>query len=509
MLLSANLPARLWGAESRTYYFIIVSLLLLGAALGGKELWTQEARWSDIVVNMLQTGDYFHPSLMSEAYYDKPLLSYWLMIAASWLTAGLDLISLRLPSMLAGLLTVYCTVQLGSMWFNRSTGLLAGWLLVTCYFFIFWSRVASSDMLNVAGMMLAVLWYVKRPQPSFNHYLVFFIILAVTSLCKGLIGVVLPLLVIAPHLFMQQRWRAHINLSIVIALIPAVLIYMLPFWLSSHMLANPSYEDSGLYLVFRENILRFFQPFDHQGPIYTYFLYLPIYGLPWTLLLFPALWSLRNRWSQLDENTRWLLLAMGLLFIFFTLSGSRRSYYVLPLIPFAILFVANWLQSHEKLQQRVAVGVAGLVVTWLAVFALLIPWYYSGGGLPAFANEIKKVAEQQRPWDEWQIVMLDADKKAPLYVHNDKPLHFEKAPEGNISSPMRLLVSWPVLINFSRDTIFVTNDKYSGTLDAMLLMVGYQRIDVPETRGQQALGKKNKRSAVAYVPRDILKEKML
>ena len=483
-----SLAERLFGQTSRHFYLGFVAIVLLATALGSKEIWTQEARWANIVLQMLQSGDYLHPFLQGEAYYDKPLLSYWLMVVVSWFTDGLNLVSLRLSSVLAGLLTIYCTVQLGTHWFNRTVGLLAGWMLVTCFFFIFWARTASTDMLNVAGMMLAVLWYVKHPQPRFFHYAIFFIIMSLTSLCKGLVGFVLPLIVIAPHILTSNRWREHLNFSLIFAMIPALIIYLFPFWLSSQSGVELNYQDNGLYLSFRESVVRFFQPYDHVGPIYLYFLYLPLYGLPWSLFLFPALWSLRARWKTMSEQERWLFFAIALLFIFFTLSGSRRSYYVLPLIPFALLFVAQWLYTKAAWWKAIAYGVVSFAALWFMVFGLAMPWYYGGGGLSAFAAEVRQVAEERSSWEDWHIVMWNASNKAPIYVHNHNELRYSDS-----QSVQEILIDSP------KNTLFVTDLSHQAAL-AALLGAHYQQITAPATRGKRILGGKEQGDAVAYIP---------
>src|SRR6185295_16590829 len=93
---------------------------------------------------------------------------------------------------------------------DRRTALLTGWMLTTTHFFVFWSRTASADMLNLAGTVAAVAWYVRRrDRPGFTTAAVFFLILAVTSLFKGLVGAVVPILAVAPHLCAGQRWRRY------------------------------------------------------------------------------------------------------------------------------------------------------------------------------------------------------------------------------------------------------------------------------------------------------------
>src|SRR2546425_1274580 len=108
-----------------------------------------------------------------------------------------------------------------------------------------------------------------------------------------------------PRTATNKSIRRHLRLPLFLALIPALIVYLLPFWASSYF-GGEAYGQSGLYLVYKENIMRYFQPFDHQGPIYTYFLYLPIYMLPWAFFFIPALIALRSQWKTQSLNSKWI-----------------------------------------------------------------------------------------------------------------------------------------------------------------------------------------------------------
>ncbi len=72
---------------------------------------------------------------------------------------------------------------------------------------------------------------------------------------------------------------------------------------------------------------------------------------------------------KLDEHQRWLVLASCAVFFLFTLSGSRRSYYIMPLIPFLALSVAAFIlrpanariRSLALSGQALVLFIAGLV----------------------------------------------------------------------------------------------------------------------------------------------------
>lgn len=402
------------------------SALLLLFGLQARELWGAETRWANISLQMLQSGDYFDPYLLGSPYYDKPLPSYWLITLTAKLFGGLGNVSLRLSSVLGGWLSVWWVYALGARLFDKRTGLLAGWLLSTTFFFLVWARVATADVLTVCGVLAAVWWYWRGPEDTrVSRYLVFFLILSLTSLLKGLIGFILPALVLLPHLFSAGRWKRHLNVRLLPALVVAAALYMAPFVLS-HWYGEPTYGESGLALVLRENVVRFFHPFDQFGPVWLYVAYLPIYTLPWAPCWLAGLWLALRNWKHTEPNLRWLILGLGLLFLFFTACGSRRSYYVLPLVPFAQLLGAWWLNRRLALRQAAgtpsdrcwAKGIgAAAVVLWL-VFGVVYPWTNGGGGTPQFASDVRSAASRQAPWPEWQLVLIEVDNKLPMYLAN-------------------------------------------------------------------------------------------
>lgn len=489
----------LWGKKAKVSYLLIGAALMLLTALGGREIWTQEHRWADIVNGMFYRHDFLHPFLGENDYYDKPLLSYWCIAALSYITGHLSLWTLRLPSAIAGVISVWSIYRLGTLLKDKSFGLLSGWLLVTTFYFVFWSRTSSADMLNMAGTLLAVTWYfAKREQSSFINYCIFFMILAVTSLFKGLVGAVVPLLVILPDLLANQQWKKHLSLTFLVSPIPAILIYLAPFWLSVSF-GGEHYQESGLYLVYKENVLRYFQPFDHKGPIYTYFIFLPIYLLPWAIFFIPALCSLPSRWKNMSASSRWMVWSVVLLFLFLTGSGSRRNYYVLPMVPFAILMTADWLLANKDQLAAKVKWLSRLVVIFFLVlflnFNVVQPWYYAQSSIPDFAKQLKQESETIKPWSDWQVVLLDSEAKVQFYL-NLPPSVKNLSVVGNRKHQTTdsLLAAWPIVAKKDSNTLLVTRKQYVQLLQPVL--TGYKIVAAKES----FFNKHNPNAPVAFIP---------
>jgi 4-amino-4-deoxy-L-arabinose transferase-like glycosyltransferase len=193
--------------------------------------------------------------------------------------------------------------------------------------------------------------------------------MALTSLTKGLLGFALPLVVIALYSFLADGWAdlvAHLtrgrlagrirwgvgrnrwffNWRTPLALALAAAIYYAPFAIS-HLTTG---SDKGLSMVFRENVERFFKPFDHRGPIYLYTYVIFALMAPWSVFLPAALVNAHRRKANAADgpNDRFTLVYFWATFVFFTLSGSRRSYYLLPILPAAAMLVARALTAPAE-----------------------------------------------------------------------------------------------------------------------------------------------------------------
>jgi len=354
---------------------LIVAFALLFSFLGSRGLWAAEGRWAQVVREMFQMQDFFHPTIGGEPYFDKPLLTYWLIALISVVTGTLNELTIRLPSAVSGFVAIWAIMRLGTLLWSARVGRIAGWILLTTYSFLFWSRTGTADAENLAVVILAVYWYaVRRDRINFWTFLVFYLITFVGAHTKGLTAVAVPVLFIFPDVLKEKRWQTLFKPAHFMALALGLAVYMAPFVIAS--MTRLDYESSGLALVFQENIQRFFQPIDHKGPFYLYVYALPQLLLPWTPVWGVAVFALLKRWRDLDGHTQWLIQAVGAVFLLFTLSGSRRSYYILPLLPFCALqmavFLADDLRVHTERLRQWAIGIQAKVFVGLIVFELFL-----------------------------------------------------------------------------------------------------------------------------------------
>ena len=350
MKKTASDPSSGQNRNARIIFWLVVVLLVF-SSLGYRGLWGSEDRWAEVTREMFLNKDFFHPTINGAPYFDKPLLSYWLIALVTRLTGTLNELTVRIPSAISGIIALWATISLGRRLNSERVGICAGWIMLTSYGVLFWTRTASAEMENLAAIILALYWYwTHREKPGFISFLIFYLICFAGAHTKGLTSVVIPTLAILPDLVREQRWRKLLSVSHFMALFLGIVVYLVPFFYAG--LTNNGYQESGLTLVFHENILRYFKPFDHKDPVYIYFYYVPIFLLPWAPLFFSALRESFSSFKKMPRSSQWLIEAMAVIFLFFTASGSRRSYYILPILPLCSLFIANFLDSQAKLSRK-------------------------------------------------------------------------------------------------------------------------------------------------------------
>ena len=343
--------------------FWVFACFVLFFGLGIYPAIRSEARWFEVVREMLMTGDWLHPRINGQPYFDKPLVSYWFAAVISKLAGGrVTELSVRLPSALFALAGLGCIISVARKFYSERTAYLAGWILLSTYSFIVWGRLAEADMEQTVFIVMAVTVYLHhRETPSFRAYFAFWACCAVGAQTKGLPAFVIPPALAVIDCVVRKSFRVHLNWKFFLAFfLGGLCLYAVPFVLEAVMSEN--YGASGIVLVFRENLMRVFNPWDHnKDPFYVYFLYLPRLMIPWTpFFIFAVIDYVRDliravakqgtaSEEDLSSDTLWLFVSIVFIFVLFSASRSRRSYYILPIVPWCALFTAAWFSGpHES-----------------------------------------------------------------------------------------------------------------------------------------------------------------
>ena len=113
-----------------------VGTLIFLFNLGGRDLWDpDETRYAVVAREMREGGNWILPHLNGAIYAEKPPLYFWLVNLSVFFLGEDSEFANRLPSALAGLITILITFLFGERLFNARVGFISGLILATCLFF--------------------------------------------------------------------------------------------------------------------------------------------------------------------------------------------------------------------------------------------------------------------------------------------------------------------------------------------------------------------------------------
>jgi 4-amino-4-deoxy-L-arabinose transferase-like glycosyltransferase len=341
--------------------------------------------------SMLESGDYLVPRYQGEDFFDKPPLTYWLM-AEAFRFWGLTPAAGRRVSALAGLGLLLATLWLGSRLVGRRAALAGGLILLTTLAVVSFARLAMSDMLLALATTLAMAvglaaWEKDRTRVFLP---LLGLVLGLGFLTKGPIALLLPGLGLLLWAWSRRAERPALDgLSVALAALLFACAGLGWFVLIYARLGWAPLE----HFFLRENLQRFAaETYDSgQGPWYYLGTYLAE-GAPWSLLLLPALWSLRRRDTNAPARAGAGFLAgwVGLMLVPLSLSRGKLDYYLLPLYPALSLLIGRyfsevpWRRADSTWARIVVVLLsAGIVTAVVMPSHIPKPWLPGAGARQA------------------------------------------------------------------------------------------------------------------------------
>jgi 4-amino-4-deoxy-L-arabinose transferase-like glycosyltransferase len=319
-----------------------LSFIMFFYKLGAPSLFeTDEVIYSQVAREIVRTGDWITLHLFSKEWFIHPPFYMWLTALSSYIL-GVSEFNTRLWNALFAIGLVYVTYLLGKKMFRDGVGLLAGFILATSLQYILQARMAIFDIPLVFFEMLSLLFFFYWLEDKLSkYYYLFFLSMGLAVLMKGPVGIVLPLLVAVPYLALMGNLKALFNLRIIPGLMIAYLVG--GSWYTAEMMIHGrEFIDSviGFYMI-----RRYLTAIEsHYGPWYFYIPVIMAGLMPWVSFLpYSITYQWRNRG---DPDNLFSILWMGIVFLFFTLAGTKLPGYIMSLNPIAAISISKMIQDH-------------------------------------------------------------------------------------------------------------------------------------------------------------------
>lgn len=372
----ASTSRRTWLAP-----LLLVCLLAVwfGAGLNSRALWTpDEGRYAEIPREMVTSGNYLTPRLDGVKYFEKPPLVYWLT-AASIKTFGLHEWSVRLWPAVFALVGCMMVYLLGRRLYGPHAGLLGAVVLALSPLYDLMGGALILDMPLTGWLTIAMTTFLlgtrEAPGPRRRWWFyAFYAAMALAVLTKGLVGIVIPGMIIAVWIALLGEWRLLREMYLISG---ALLFFAIAApW---HVMVSRANPEFAYFYFIHEHFQRYLTQVHHRYKPAWFFVPVLLAGMfPWSALLPAALRDLLPRlWRERKQQREvWFLLLWALLpFLFYSLSSSKLIPYILPVLPpLAVLFgrlLAQIWDGERRLGRATLWGLLVIGVICAGLFAAL------------------------------------------------------------------------------------------------------------------------------------------
>ena len=386
------LAKRVW-----SFLFLAVAAFYLYGLGAVPLVGPDEPRYAQVAREMLARHDFVTPTLGGLPWFEKPPLLYWMMMA-SYRVFGVSEFSARLGPAICGLLTavfIYWiattgrdpTVREGAPYLAESSqddlSRYSSLAFLSSLGVIAFARAASFDIvitMTLTGAFACFfVWYARVPAcrslgtPALLPAFYFFI--GLSLLAKGLVGIVIPLGVIACYFLLRREWPQRKFLVSLLWGMPLALAVAAVWY--GPMCARHGWTFVDQFII-QHHFARFAtNKYHHPAPFYFYLPVLAALALPWTGHLLAAFNSARGwNWrgaAPIDRLRVFGLAWVVMPVVFFSFSGSKLTAYILPVMP------AVALLTGERLTCFLRAGRGDKVMRFtgalLIALALVGGWY--------------------------------------------------------------------------------------------------------------------------------------
>ena len=308
-----------------------------------------ESRYAQIAREMNQTGDFITPHLNGVKYLEKPALHYWIN-AFFFKILGECEASARLWSATAGFLSVLFLFFVARRLYGIRVALFSSLVLICSPLFYGVGHLNNLDMglnlfLEMAfGFMLLSQQKGITKKEEKKWLLCMWAAMGLSFMTKGLIGALLPFLVLISYTFLARDWQLWKKLYWGQGLVIFLLI-VLP-WFAIVSIKNPEFLH---FFFIHEHFERFITGHNWHLEPFWYFIPIGFAGLfPWCFC-FPL--ALRENFKNKEKNflfhRRLTFLWALVIFLFFSSSSSKLITYILPIYPALALMIGSYLEKQD------------------------------------------------------------------------------------------------------------------------------------------------------------------
>jgi len=367
------------------YLFIGIAIAVNFSGLFVPIIGPDGTLYASIAKTMAQRNDFVELFAYGKDWLDKPHFPFWIT-AFSFKLFGFTTWAYKLPGILFLLMGALYTYLFGKALYNKQTGLWAVLILLTAQHIVLSNNDVRAEP-YLTGLIIAAVYHLHKANGNYWQLLWGCLFTACAIMTKGMFAIIPIGGAIAGHFIITGQWKQLFNLRWLIAIV-LVLIFILPelyclnqqFDLHSEKLIFDRHNVSGMRFFFWDSQ---FGRFFNTGPIKgngdpTFFIHTTLWAfLPWSLLLFVAIYQFIKKGSKQIKATEWYCICGSLLtFVLFSASKFQLPHYLNIVYPFFAIITAQYLCNLVEISSIKVIRGIQMVVIWLLLVVIGVLHYF-------------------------------------------------------------------------------------------------------------------------------------
>ncbi|MDT0556751.1 ArnT family glycosyltransferase [Patiriisocius hiemis] len=342
----------LW--NNKLLVLALLSITLFVVNLDALFVNIMEARNFITAREMLQDGNWIFTTLNGEPRYQKPPLPTWITAAFGFVFSLKNIIFLRLPAALMGILLVLVTYKFSLKIFrNKQLGFIGGLILATSFYVVSASRDSNWDIYTHAFMMLgiySVFRLLTKESKKYGYALLAGLCIGASFLSKGpvsLYALFLPFLIAYGVTYKFKKLkvkRTPILLFLLLAILVSGSWYWYVYTFDAATISKITQKEAANWTGYNVRPFYYYWSFFTQSGVWTIVTFIS--------LLYPYL---KNRVSDKKAYTFTLLWTLGSL-VLLSIIPEKKSRYLLPvLIPLALnaaFYIEYLINKFSELKDK-------------------------------------------------------------------------------------------------------------------------------------------------------------
>lgn len=368
------------------YLFIAVAVAVNISGIFVTLMAPDAALYATIAKTMVLRHDYINLMLDGRDWLDKPHFPFW-MAALSFNIFGFTTWAYKLPAILFLFMGAVYTYHFAKDLYNKQVALWAVLILLTAQQLVISNNDVRAEPYLTGLIMASVYHFYKAYTHNSWHLIAGCIFAACAVMTKG-VFVVIPIGgAIAGHLVITKQWNKLFNwrwlvavLLIMLLILPELYCLYQQFDLHPEKVIFGQRNVSGIgFFFWGSQFGRFF----NNGPIKgsgdpTFFIHTTLWAfLPWSLLLFAAVYQSIKKGIKNVQAHEWYCLCGGLLtFLVFSASKFQLPFYTNIIYPFFAIITAQYLFNVQAEKSVKAIRITQVIVIALVLVILGVLEYF-------------------------------------------------------------------------------------------------------------------------------------